>query len=56
MLSSKTLDEWYKTLNAIYLDRNFYRSLDSIYLHFIEVVASLNTAGEASRKKGINVQ
>jgi len=56
MINSKTLDEWYKTVNAIYLDRNFYRSLESIYLHFIEVVASLNTAGEASRKKGINAE
>lgn len=53
MLIEKSLDDWYRTINAIYLDRNFYRSLESIYLHFIEVAASLNTAGEASRKKNI---
>lgn len=53
MLSERSLDDWYRTINAIYLDRNFYRSLESIYLHFIEVAASLNTAGETSRKKHI---
>lgn len=53
MLTKKSLDDWYRTINAIYLDRNFYRSLESIYLHFIEVAASLNTAGEKSRKKHI---
>lgn len=53
MLIEKSLDDWYRTINAIYLDRNFYRSLESIYLHFIEVAASLNTAGETSRKKHI---
>ncbi len=53
MLIEKSLDDWYRTINAIYLDRNFYRSLESIYLHFIEVAASLNTAGEKSRKEHI---
>ena len=52
----KRLDDWYKTINGIYIDRNYYRSLESIYLHFIEVVTSLNTAGETSRKKKINAE
>jgi len=49
----RRLDDWYRTINAIYLDRNFYRTLESIYLHFIEVATSLNTAGDPARKRHI---
>ena len=33
----RSLDVWYVTINKIYLDRNYYRTPESIFAHVVEV-------------------
>lgn len=46
--ANRSLDEWYKTVNSIYLSRNFYRDSSSIFMHLVEVIGGLTPL--ASRK------
>lgn len=50
--SHKSLDDWYRLVNSIYIDRNFFRTLDSVFLHFVEVSRSLQLAG-TDRKRDV---
>lgn len=38
---SQPLDDWYRDVNRIYLDQNFYRDSSSIFAHLVEVVGGL---------------
>src|SRR4051794_32775584 len=33
----KSLDRWYRVVNEIYCDRNFYRTPESLFNHFVDV-------------------
>ncbi len=48
MKKPASLDEWYRLVNSIYMDRNFYRTPDSVFTHLVEVVGGLSSS--ASRK------
>lgn len=50
----KSLQEWYRLINAIYLDRNFYRSTESIFAHLIEVSRGLAVAAMQRRKRNLD--
>ena len=50
--SARGLDHWYKALNYIYADRNFYRDALSIFAHLTEVVGGLSLLASEKRKKG----
>ena len=39
-----SLDEWYRLINSIYMDRNFYRTHDSVFTHLIEVSGGLSSS------------
>jgi hypothetical protein len=39
---SQPLDDWYRDINRIYLDQNFYRDSFSIFAHLVEVVGGLS--------------
>ena len=41
MDEDRSLNGWYRELNCIYADRNFYRSIDSIFVHLVEVSSAL---------------
>jgi NTP pyrophosphatase (non-canonical NTP hydrolase) len=43
-----TLDGWYLMVNGIYYDRNFYRDVESLMCHLVEVVGALSVV--ASKK------
>jgi pyrimidine deaminase RibD-like protein/NTP pyrophosphatase (non-canonical NTP hydrolase) len=50
--SARDLDEWYKALNYIYADRNFYRDALSIFAHLTEVIGGLSLLASEKRKQG----
>jgi hypothetical protein len=50
----KSLQQWYRDINGIYVDRNFYRSLESIFCHLVEVSRGLSVAATVRRKKHLN--
>jgi pyrimidine deaminase RibD-like protein/NTP pyrophosphatase (non-canonical NTP hydrolase) len=37
----RSLDDWYRVINAIYLNRNYYREPSSIFSHLVEVIGGL---------------
>jgi pyrimidine deaminase RibD-like protein/NTP pyrophosphatase (non-canonical NTP hydrolase) len=49
---SRDLDEWYKAINYIYTDRNFYRDAPSIFAHLVEVVGGLSRLASEKKKSG----
>lgn len=46
------LDEWYKLINSIYMDRNFYRSPESVFTHLVEVIGGLSSSASHKVKVG----
>jgi pyrimidine deaminase RibD-like protein/NTP pyrophosphatase (non-canonical NTP hydrolase) len=48
----RRLDEWYKALNYMYADHNFYRDPLSIFAHFTEVVGGLSLLASSKHKPG----
>ncbi len=46
----RALDEWYRIINRIYLDRNYYRDPFSIFAHLVEVVGGLSQLGTDKQK------
>jgi NTP pyrophosphatase (non-canonical NTP hydrolase) len=50
----RTLEDWYKRVNGIYFDRNFYRSVESIFCHLVEVGRGLGIAASKRRKRDLN--
>lgn len=49
-LTGRPLDEWYRKLNGIYLDRNFYRDAFSIFSHLVEVMGGLSLMASEKTK------
>ncbi len=49
----KPLQMWYRELNGTYLDRNFYRSAESIFAHLVEVSRGLSVAATKRRKRDL---
>lgn len=49
----KSLQTWYRELNGTYLDRNFYRSPESIFSHLVEVSRGLCVAATTQRKRNL---
>ena len=47
------LDDWYREINSIYLDRNFYRTPESIFCHLVEVVGGFSLIASAKKKPGV---
>jgi NTP pyrophosphatase (non-canonical NTP hydrolase) len=52
-VTATTLQGWYRHINAIYVDRNFYRSPESICCHLIEVCRGLSVAATQRRKRDL---
>lgn len=50
---ARRLDDWYLTINRIYIDRNFYRDRFSIFGHLVEVVGGLSLLASNKQKPGI---
>jgi pyrimidine deaminase RibD-like protein/NTP pyrophosphatase (non-canonical NTP hydrolase) len=48
----RRLDDWYKAVNFIYADRNFYRDALSIFAHLTEVVGGLSQLASGKTKPG----
>jgi pyrimidine deaminase RibD-like protein/NTP pyrophosphatase (non-canonical NTP hydrolase) len=48
----RRLDDWYKAINFIYADRNFYRDALSIFAHLTEVVGGLSQLASGKTKPG----
>lgn len=49
-----SLHEWYRRINGTYLDRNFYRSTESIFAHLVEVCGGLSASATTRRKRNLN--
>ncbi len=48
----RDIDEWYKAINYIYADRNFYRDPLSIFAHLVEVIGGLSQLASGKKKPG----
>lgn len=48
----RRLDDWYKAVNYIYADRNFYRDPLSVFAHLTEVVGGLSQLASGKTKPG----
>jgi pyrimidine deaminase RibD-like protein/NTP pyrophosphatase (non-canonical NTP hydrolase) len=48
----RRLDDWYKAVNYIYADRNFYRDPLSVFAHLTEVVGGLSQLASGKTKVG----
>jgi hypothetical protein len=55
-MNTLTLQGWYKQVNGIYIDRNFYRSPESVCCHLIEVCRGLGVAATQRRKRDLKPQ
>jgi pyrimidine deaminase RibD-like protein len=53
---SRTLDEWYQGVNAIYWDKNFYRDRSDVFAHLVEVIAGLSLLASGKKKKGVKAE
>jgi hypothetical protein len=51
---SQPLDDWYRDINRIYLDQNFYRDSFSVFAHLVEVVGGLTLLETEKVKAGID--
>lgn len=56
MQVGRSLDEWYRRINAIFLDRNFYRSPSSIFAHLVEIIGALSLLASEKKKPGVDPQ
>jgi NTP pyrophosphatase (non-canonical NTP hydrolase) len=48
-----TLDTWYRQVNRVYIDRNFYRTPESVFTHLVEVIGGLSSSVVKKQKAGI---
>src|SRR5271157_1529035 len=48
-----SLQDWYRRVNAIYLDRNFYRTPESVFVHLVEVIGGLSIVASGKQKPGV---
>jgi class 3 adenylate cyclase/NTP pyrophosphatase (non-canonical NTP hydrolase) len=49
----RSIDEWYRVINAIYWNRNLYRDNNSIFAHFIETIGGLSLLASQKKKPGL---
>jgi pyrimidine deaminase RibD-like protein len=49
----RQLDDWYRTVNVIYWNRNFHRDAASIFVHLVEVVGGLSLLASDKSKPGV---
>ena len=52
----RALDTWYRTVNAIYWNRNFYKDPSSIFTHLIEIIGGLSQLASQKRKAGMRAE
>ncbi|HET9164857.1 MAG TPA: deaminase, partial [Candidatus Angelobacter sp.] len=50
---SRPLDEWYRSINVMYWNRNFYKSAADIFAHLVEVVGGLSLLASQKKKVGV---
>jgi hypothetical protein len=53
LYQSRRLDDWYLTINRIYLDRNFHRDRFSIFAHLVEILGGLSLLATTKTKPGV---
>jgi hypothetical protein len=53
MIRPVRLDDWYRLINSIYVDRNFYRTTDSVFCHLVEIVGGLSIVASGKFKEGV---
>lgn len=53
---ARSLDEWYRIVNKMYLDRNFYRHPESLFTHLVEIVGGLSLLASDKAKPGVDPQ
>lgn len=53
-MPAKRLDEWYRLINGIYLDRNFFRTPESLLCHLVEVGGGLSLAASGKKKGNLD--
>lgn len=51
--STRSLDDWYLTINRIYLDRNFYRDRFSLFAHLVEILGGLSLLATDKQKPNV---
>src|SRR5579859_1980167 len=49
----RPLDEWYRSINVMYWNRNFYKSAADIFAHLVEVVGGLSLLASQKKKVGV---
>lgn len=49
----RPLDEWYKTVNSIYFQRNYQRDSESVLAHLVEAVGGLSLLASGKSKAGV---
>lgn len=52
---NRSLDDWYKLINSIYLEANFYRDSDSILIHLYEILGGVATLTMGKKKLKVSV-
>ncbi|MDP9067412.1 MAG: hypothetical protein M3N53_03550 [Actinomycetota bacterium] len=53
LIEDRSLDAWYRRVNRIYLDRNFYREPFSVFTHLSEVVGGLSLLASEKQKPDV---
>jgi pyrimidine deaminase RibD-like protein len=51
---TRRLDDWYRILNRIYWNRNYERSMSSIFTHLVEVVGGLSLLASSKKKPNVD--
>ncbi|MFZ5820411.1 MAG: hypothetical protein ACOYYJ_10985 [Chloroflexota bacterium] len=52
---NRSLDDWYKLINSIYLEANFYRDSDSILIHLYEILGGVATLTMGKKKLRVSI-
>ena len=42
LVEEKYIDEWYREINSIYLRANYYRTVESLFAHFLELYGAIS--------------
>ena len=53
-IDSRSLDDWYRAVNRIYLDQNFYRDTFSVFGHLVEILGGLTLLDTEKAKPGVD--
>lgn len=52
----RSLDQWYRTINGIYWNKNFGRDPNMIFAHLVEVIGGISSLASSKVKGGIDPQ